>query len=250
MTRPGVGGAGAVDALWERIADAATVREHDTGQIALWRGSPRPLSVEEVEHAARRGWLTAQEKATAARKATVQLMGRYGTRRLVRRLVVAATLGRSPAQVEIEMRCPWCDRRDHGAPRVTTPGPDHVHLSSSSAHDHVATVVGTTSVGVDVEDPVRLAGVSLPRLASGVPGWRAAARFCPPDASPAQVWTAVEALGKAVGRGLLASEREVTATATTHRLSWWADDAGVVTCVAARGARPAIATIELPCTTT
>lgn len=145
-----------------------------------------------------------------------------GARRLRgRRLLRAAAtaLWDVAAEPVVTARCPTCGG-DHGRPVVSDP-PSGRRLTGSVTHAGSATLValGPTTVGIDAEplvgDPSRfvaireVCGRSAADIADGVEALR--------------LWTAIEAVLKADGRGLDVDPRRVSvdgAAGTTGATAW------------------------------
>lgn len=239
-------GRSGLESLWIAIASA----ERDPGGpgIAVWRCALPRLSGAQLDAAVDLGWLTDEERAEANRRIGAIVQSRFGSRRILRRLVVANVLRTSPAAVRLESRCLHCGRLGHGAPSVVQPHGTGLHLSTSSFEDTTVIALGRHAVGVDIEGASRADDVSRTQMARALPGWRRVVDACGPSASTVEAWTAFEALCKATGRGLLASEQEIDRAMQTHRLSWVSDRPGLVICVASAAPESTIALVDVPAT--
>lgn len=213
---------------WDAVQSVVRPEHFD---VALWRGRVPWMTPKVVQDASVLGWLSAADVSAIERQANYELASRLAARRLLRRMIVAAHGGRSPADVQIDTHCRHCGDPGHGSPMVVAPQLALRRLSTGAAGGRFAVVLGTGSVGVDVESPSRAGDLSARTIANTVPGWLAVERSCPPGSSVVEVWTALEALTKAAGRGLVATEREVDELIATHRLVWLTET-DLVTCVA------------------
>lgn len=228
--------------LWDAVVSAD---QGSTADTMVWRCKLLRLGTDQLDEAVRRGWLTRDEWAAASRRANAELRSSFGVRRILRRLIVAASLGQSPEKTQVEAWCPSCRRFGHGKPSVVSAAGDPLQLSTSCASSHLVIALGHASVGVDVESLDRGEKVPVARMASLVRGWGLVADSCPPGSSAIEVWTALEALSKTTGRGLVASEQEIERAIQGHRLDWITDQPGLVTCLATSAVDPAITTVDL-----
>lgn len=215
----------------------------DPSAVHLWRGALPHLSAAHIEEATRRRWLTPDERASADSKPEPVQRSRFAARRILRRLIVASHLGQDPAQTTIGSRCDNCGGTGHGRPHIGTAGDEHLSVSTSSSGAHTVVALSRYSVGVDLDAAHRLVDLPADRIARTVTGWRVAEGACPPDATPIQKWTALEALAKTTGRGLRATGHELARAARSHRLHWITGPHDLVTCVATAGGA-AVATTD------
>ncbi len=234
---------GTIERLWDAVERAERL---PTAGVELWRCRLPLLRTVEIDEAVRLGWLTGDERAMAHRKANAELRSMFCARRLLRRMVVATRVGRSPAEVRVLSRCADCGETAHGQPYVDVSEGGPLRMSTSSAGGWSVVAIGEDSVGVDIESRIRAEDLVLERLIRVVPGWRLVAEICPSGSSPLEIWTALEALSKTTGRGLVASERELESAIDDHRLVWLTDQPGLVTCVATSIAPAEIVTFDLP----
>lgn len=233
-----------LESLW--IAIASAERDPAGAGIAVWRCALPRLSGAQLDDAVALGWLTDEERAEASRKVGGIVQSRFGSRRILRRLIVASSLGTSPAAVRLESRCLRCGGLGHGAPSVVQPEGTGLHMSTSSFEDTTVIALGPHAIGVDVEGAGRVDDVIEAQLARASPAWRRVVEACGSTASTVEAWTAFEALGKVTGRGLLASEQEIERALQEHRLSWITDRPGSVVCVATAAAESAITLVDVP----
>lgn len=231
-----------VEQLWESVLGAVRPGAAD---VELWRCTLPRLDDRQLDDAVRLGWLTVDERTVAARRPDPRQRGRFGGRRILRRLIAATALGLSPAHSSVTARCVKCGGTGHGAPQVAPDDEGEWHMSTSSSDDYAVIALSRGAVGVDVESTERVESVPLARMAPGVPGWHRVSAACAPDATAAEVWAAVEALAKTTGRGLSATESELDRAAADHHLEWFRDRSGLVTCVATSISPADIATIDL-----
>lgn len=232
-----------IELLWIAVERIGPVGRRD---VRLWRCALPALTAEHLDHAVRLGWLTTCERTAADRRPTPELRSRFGARRVLRRLVAAVDLGTSPDEIRVDAACPQCGGSGHGQPLVVAPAGASTRMSTSSADDRYVIALGDHSVGVDIESRHREPDTPAARLSRTVQGWDRVAERCPPGSSPIEVWTALEALSKAIGRGLLATEQEIGEAAERHHLTWLADEPGLVTCVATSTlGRPTVGVVEL-----
>jgi phosphopantetheinyl transferase len=159
--------------------------------------------------------------------------------------VVAASLGAPPTEISVEAECSHCGGESHGRPYIVAPVPRPPSISTSSIGDRVVIALGDGSLGVDIESSGRADSVDRLSGASAIAGWDRVVQACPSGASTVEVWSALEALSKTTGRGLLASPDELGAAVSEHRLTWVPDGPGRIICVAVRDSAPALTTIEV-----
>lgn len=230
-----------IEKLWEAVVAATRPPAAD---VELWRFTSPRLDDGALDAAARRGWLTADERMTAERRAHAELRSRFGGRRILRRLVAAASLGAPPEQIEVTARCGRCGGTDHGPPTVGWNGGEPVRMSTSSSGDQVVIALSRGSVGVDIESPDRAEKVPVHRIARAVAGWNRVAK-AHPGASATEIWAAVEALAKTTGQGLRASAPEIEQALAVHHLLWTTDGHGLTTCIATSVAGASVVTIDI-----
>lgn len=222
-----------------------TLTSGEAADPALWRCVLPTLTVPDLDRATRLGWLKNEDRSFAERQAKADLRIQAAARRILRRLVVAATAGVRPETVSFTTTCPHCGGTNHGAPRVSPPLADEIRISTSSAGEHAVILIGTASLGVDVEACDRGAAIDPERAAVAVPGWRRVLDECPPGATVLEVWTALEALSKTTGRGLLASAAQIERAAEQHQLTWLESEPGIVTCAATWADSPGPVAVSL-----
>ncbi|WP_417564848.1 4'-phosphopantetheinyl transferase family protein [Microbacterium sp.] len=234
-----------IEWLWAAVSAAADPGSERATGPRVWRYTLPHLDSGQLDEAVRLGWLTSIEREAANRKAGAELQSRFGGRRVLRRLVVAASLGAAPTEVAVEARCPRCGDTSHGRPHVVAPVPNPPHLSTSCIDDRVVIAVGSQSLGIDIESADRADHLWGRRETRAIAGWEQVAPACPPNASMVDVWSALEALSKTTGRGLLASPNELKTAIATHRLTWIPDAPGRVICVAVAEPAPVVSAIEV-----
>ena len=137
-------------------------------------------------------------------------------RHRVRDLVVGAVTGHSSHALVIGQRCPSCGSPAHGPPTVAEPAGWHV--STATAGALMAVAVHRDPIGVDVEPAGRLDGSNWADLVRVVPGLQALRDRLGAAADLVDVWTATEALGKAIERGLEATPAELAVGLDRFRL--------------------------------
>lgn len=229
---------------WAAVHAAAGAKPADAPSV--WRCTLPFLTASQLREAVALGWLTPAERGAASRQAGEVLQSRFGTRRILRRLVVAATLGTGPAAVTLDVRCARCGDPEHGRPLIVTPNLPPLHLSTSALGDRAVVAIGPQSLGIDIESSERTPFWEPRRWADRVTGWDHVAEACPPNASALEVWTALEALAKTTGRGLLASNAQLDAAISDHELTWLPDGPRRVICVAAARPAPTVRVIDVP----
>lgn len=232
-----------IESLWEAVQAAAV--SSIAAEVALWRITAPHIDSRGLDDAVRRGWLTGSERREADRRAGPELQSRFGARRMLRRLVVAASLGAEPTEVAVEAECVSCGATSHGRPHIVAPGRDAPGISTSSIEDRSVIALGAGSIGVDIESSGRAARVDGRDGARAIDGWERIVEMCPAHATTVEVWSALEALAKTTGRGLLASSTELEAAIADHRLTWIQDGPGRTICIAVPRRAPAVTTIEI-----
>lgn len=232
-----------IDSLWDAVQTAAG--SGIAPGPSLWRITCSHIDSRHLDDAVLRGWLTELERREADRRAGPELRSRFGARRVLRRLVVAASLGQAPTEVAVEAKCFRCGGASHGHPFVVAPVPHALSISTSSIDDRIVIALGMGSIGVDIESSDRADPVDRVHGARAIAGWERVMEVCPPDASTVEIWSAIEALSKTTGRGLLASPVDIEAAIAEHRLTWIPDGPGRTICVAVPASAPALTTIEI-----
>ncbi|MFC7788596.1 4'-phosphopantetheinyl transferase family protein [Microbacterium sp. MAHUQ-60] len=232
-----------IESLWEAVQAAAD--SSIAPEAGLWRMTAPHIDSRGLDDAVRRGWLTESERTNAGRRAGPVLQSRFGARRMLRRLVVAASLGADPSEVSVEAQCVDCGGTSHGRPHVVAPGRDAPGISTSSIEDRMVVALGKGSIGVDIESSGRAAGVDGRQGARAIAAWERIAQMCPSHATTVEVWSALEALSKTTGRGLLASPAELDVAIAEHRLEWVPDAGDRTICVAVPAAAPILTTIDI-----
>ncbi|UJP09521.1 hypothetical protein L2X99_13985 [Microbacterium sp. KUDC0406] len=213
-----------------------TVHAADRGNlpaVALWHITVAPLTGVQMDEAVRRGWLTRSERLVAERRSSDMLRGAFGSRRVLRRLAASVVLRCAPEVVEIASWCPRCGIADHGRPWITNTAGRRLSMSTSSSGDTVVIAIGARSIGIDIESEHRVADPALVAAARRLDGWDEVALACPSDSTPLMEWTAFEAIAKTTGHGLTAGQWRIAEALAQHRLEWFTDRHGWVTCVAA-----------------
>ncbi|MET8419243.1 4'-phosphopantetheinyl transferase family protein [Streptomyces sp. NPDC005134] len=143
--------------------------------------------------------LDAQERERAARMRFAADRRRYRAAHCALRHILADVTGQEPGALRAVRRCPRCGPSPHGKP-VWSAGADRAAFEVSLSHsEHIAMVAvarAPLSVGIDVER-VR-AGTRWATVLSGQdPGRRLS------DQEGTQIWTRLEAVGKAAGTGIV-----------------------------------------------
>jgi phosphopantetheinyl transferase len=128
---------------------------------------------------------------------------------------------------------------------VIAPVASPPRLSTSCRDDRVVIALSGGSLGVDIESPDHADRLDGARRLRALTAWEQVADVCPPHSSAVEVWTALEALSKTTGRGLMASPYEFGAAIAGHRLTWIPDVGGRVICVAAADCAHAVTMIDL-----
>lgn len=231
-----------LDTMWERLSSAAAPSSVD---IALWVGPVLRMTSTAIDAAFARSWITADDMWAIRRQRIAESASTLAGRRLVRRMIAATHAGRSPADVRIAMRCRVCGGTDHGPARVTSPAPAIRHLSSASTDRQLVVALATCPIGVDIESDARVADVSADDIARALPSWPLVQRACTPRSSVIELWTALEALGKATNHGLVAPEPAIEQAITSHQLSWFARGSDHTICAAVRAAAPTFEIVDL-----
>lgn len=232
-----------LESLWDAVQAAAGSGVGSA--TGLWRITAPHIDSRGLDDAVRRGWLTQSERREADRRAGPELQSRFGARRMLRRLVVAASLGAAPAEVVVESVCLRCGGTSHGLPRVVAPGRRPPGISTSSIEDRIVIALGMGSIGVDIESSDRADRVDRPHGARAIAGWERVVEAYPSHATTVEVWSALEALSKTTGHGLLASSAALDLAIADHRLTWIQDGTDRTICVAIHGSAPALTTIDI-----
>jgi 4'-phosphopantetheinyl transferase len=177
----------------------------DTGEVSaveLWTVDVDALS--DAADGELTGWLSADEQARAAAFARPRDRRRSRRRRAAVRWVLSSYLDVDPAAVSFEVG-------DHGRPEVAGKA-----LSFGVAHSGGASVVAVSrrrvGVGVDIELDRPLDSLEQMMTVACTDREMASIRSLPPTARSRRflsVWTAKEAVLKAVGLGLSVDPRQV-----------------------------------------
>lgn len=220
---------GTLHDVWRAVASAD---KRSVADAEVWWCTLPHLDDRELDEAVERGLLSRRERHDADRRLHARHRARYAARRIVRRLVAADHLGVPGADVSVTALCAHCGEDGHGRPEAVSQGTERLFMSTASVGDQAVVALSTRSLGVDMESPRRLDGMPPERLPTLVAGWQEVKSACPPDATVTQVWTAMEALVKTTGRGARGTRRQLDQAISGHRLVWFADRTGLVTCLA------------------
>jgi phosphopantetheinyl transferase len=180
---------------------------------------PRGATAVGVQYAAGASWRQARHPLRRSRS------------RLLRRLAVADQLGCRLDEVEIDMSCLYCGATDHGRPTLRAPDTG-LFISSASTGTACAVAIAQAPVGIDLEARDRFAGISLRALRRALPAWNAIECALAPEGDLARLWTALEALTKGLGKGLVASYDEVAPVVARWSFTWHELQDGHVLCFA------------------
>lgn len=232
-----------IESLWDAVQEAAG--SGIASRPSLWRITAPHVDSQGLDEAVRRGWLTESERRDAERRARPELQSRFGARRMLRRLVVAASMGKLPTEIAVEAECSHCGGTSHGRPHVVAAVPRPPSISTSSIEDRIIIALGDVSIGVDIESSGRADSAAGLSGARAIAGWYRVVQASPSHASTAEVWSALEALSKTTGRGLLASPGELEAALSEHRLTWIPDEPGRIICVAVQKSAPTLTMIDI-----
>jgi 4'-phosphopantetheinyl transferase len=174
------------------------------------------------------------------------------------RLVLAAHLGRGPADVGFERTCRYCGR-PHGKPRLAGPDDGGLRFSISHAGDRVVVAVlrgaaARSDLGVDVEREQR--DLDVDAVARGVLAEAETGVLARADRVPAFLayWTRKEAILKATGEGLRVRMSDLTVSGpdAAPKLLRWAgrsragDRFRLYDLHPGPGYRAALATVDAP----
>ena len=213
---------------WVNVREVASGGSKDA---RVWQCRLPTLTRDVVGRARALGWITDVDAREMARRASEGDALMLGARRLIRRLIGAAVSGTTPSEVEILMRCPHCRSGSHGPPVFGAADSSTMTISSSSSGAILTVAVASGSIGVDTE---------LSGRAELVRNWPPdvlsffdlVGEMYPGASSPAELWTALEAVAKTTGLGLVARHGDLRGALETHSLTWWRSGLGATSCVA------------------
>jgi 4'-phosphopantetheinyl transferase len=149
---------------------------------------------------------------------------------LARRALAAAT-GLPPGELRFDRTCPRCGHPTHGRPRLV---PELVHFSVARSERWTAVAVAPVVVGVDVEDAGRAVAaheIALV-LSAAERRWQGEDRL--------GLWVMKEAVGKAMGLGIVEAEAFSVVGAEDDDIAGWrtVDDPS--------GARWSVTRVDVP----
>lgn len=215
--------------IWTSVNSSA--RDART-ESSIWRGRLPDTSPSVLTQAQLMGWLSSSDIDEMNSRTSPTAAQRLGARRLLRRMIVAASAGVMPSEIEVVMDCYRCGQGGHGFPTLKARESLNWTVSSSSAGDHFMVAISDLSIGADIEftravDHISHWPLEILRLLEIV------SDHCPQDASPSILWTALEATAKTTRRGLLTTADELSRALFSHQLTWWTDVEGLTACIAA-----------------
>ncbi|MEO1056401.1 MAG: hypothetical protein AAFY28_05735 [Actinomycetota bacterium] len=105
------------------------------------------------------------------------------------------------------------------------------YLSTSSTRDAYVVAIANHRIGVDLEECRSLSGLPSPTIELVVPGWGSVASYRGRRMTDIERWTALEAVTKSTGIGLIATQDEVQRTLERSSLRWF-EHRGAIACVA------------------
>ena len=240
----------AADAWLQRAwVDVREVASGESNAPSAWQCRLPTLTREVVGRARVLGWITDEDAVEMARRTSEGDAMMLGARRLIRRLVGAAVSEQTPSEVEIVMRCPHCGSGSHGQPAFGSAESSAMTISSSTSGAVLTVAVASGSIGVDTEISGR--AELIRKWPSDVLSFFDLVREMYPGAlTPAELWTALEAVAKTTGLGLVARHGDLVVALDTHSLTWRRGDLGATSCVAlARNidaSRLTVANLALP----
>jgi phosphopantetheinyl transferase len=165
---------------------------------------PVLLALQPVTAAAARASLARLPAGERTRIAKIRRQGRadaIAVSLALTRQVLAAVTGLPPTELVFTRTCERCGHPTHGRPRLI---PRVVEFSAARSQRWAAVTVAPVPVGVDVEDagrPVQ-AGELAPALSAAERRWLAGREA----QEPLALWVMKEAVGKAMGAGIVDAE--------------------------------------------
>lgn len=144
--------------------------------------------------------LTGPEEKDVFRFAGEADRAAFAYRRIMRRTILAASVGVAPDALTIHSDCKICGHPDHGKPYIDAP----VSFSSSRSADLVGVAVAPFEIGLDLEAVAR--AVDVAKIATVVPLDLAGLVT---DEAMLRAWVYMEASMKESGRGFLADPQRM-----------------------------------------
>jgi 4'-phosphopantetheinyl transferase len=141
--------------------------------------------------------LAADERARVARIVRPARADAVAVSLALARRALAATTGLPAGELRFDRTCTRCGDPVHGRPRLV---PELVHFSVARSERLAAVAVAPVAVGVDVEDAGRAvtAREIAPVLSAAERRWQ--------GEDPLGLWVMKEAVGKAMGLGIVQAE--------------------------------------------